>query len=275
MVKRDGDVREKLEKTKERIRQIEKNRETDRIARNKNAIIETTLVNDSTDDINERVIPYISSTLRHHIVKVPEIIRRCSGIVIYGRRIKSLLFTTDLAIIRNCDADAILAVYPFTPQQVVSEYIIKAASVPVFVGVGGGTTRGVRTLSLAKDAEFQGATAVVLNSPITNRNLRAVATTVDIPVVITVTHADTDIASRLRSGAAILNVAAGPTTPDIVAKIKAQYPEVAIIASGGPTEDSISKTIAAGANAITYTPPSAQELFSEIMDKYRSTNHKI
>lgn len=65
--------------------------------------------------------PEISSKLRHNILKLPEEIRRCSGIVIFGRRIKSLVFTTDIAIIRNCDADAVFAVYPFTPQQTISD----------------------------------------------------------------------------------------------------------------------------------------------------------
>ncbi|HCD09950.1 MAG TPA: hydrolase, partial [Thermoanaerobacter sp.] len=42
-----------------------------------------------------------------------------------------------------------------------------------------------------------------------------------------------------------------------------------IIATGGPTEETILKTIEAGANAISYTPPTNAEIFSEIMDKYR------
>ena len=67
-----------------------------------------------------------------------------SGIIVNGRRIKTFVFTTDLAIIRNCDADAVFAVYPFTPQQAISDAIIKASYIPVFCGVGGGTTRGLR-----------------------------------------------------------------------------------------------------------------------------------
>ena len=42
-----------------------------------------------------------------------------------------------------------------------------------------------------------------------------------------------------------------------------------IIATGGPTPESILETINAGANAITYTPPSSGELFSQIMENYR------
>lgn len=189
--------------------------------------------------------------------------------VINGRRLKSFLFTTDLAIIRNCDADAVFAVYPFTPQQAISEAIIKASYIPVFCGVGGGTTKGVRSVGLAKDAEGPGAMGVVLNAPISNPNLRAVATAVDIPVVIKVVTENTNIARRLDAGATIINVAGAADTPKIVRQIRAQYPNVPIIASGGKDNESIRETILAGANAITYTPPSTKELFRVTMSKYR------
>ena len=209
--------------------------------------------------------PRIEGQLRHNILKLPQSVYQATGIVVNGRRIKSFVFTTDLAIIRNCDADAVFAVYPFTPQQAISDAIIKASYIPVFCGVGGGTTRGMRTVGLAKDVESQGAMGVVLNAPITNLNLRAVAMAVDIPVIITVTKADTDIAARLLNGASILNVACAAQTPQVVRKIRADFPEVPIIATGGRTEESIAETIAAGANAITYTPPSAAELFKQMM----------
>ena len=214
-------------------------------------------------------MPRVESSLRHQILKMPEATYEASGIVVNGRRIKSFVFTTDLAIIRNCDADAVFAVYPFTPQQAISEAIIKAAYVPVFCGVGGGTTKGIRTVRIAKDVESQGAMGVVLNAPISNPNLMAVARAIDIPVVITVVSGETNIARRLDAGASILNVAGAAETPRIVRKIREQFPEVPIIASGGNTNETIRETIRAGANAITYTPPTAQELFKITMAKYR------
>lgn len=226
---------------------------------------------DGLDSIlrEEEIIPSIRSRLRHNILTMPAEIQEASGILIYGRRIRSLVFTTDLAIIKNCDADAVLAVYPFTPQQSISDAIIRAAAVPVFTGVGGGITKGVRTVSLAKDAESQGAFGVVLNAPTSNRTLRAVSVAVDIPVVITVTGDKTDVKDRLRHGASIINVAAGARTPEIVRVIDKQFPDVPIIASGGGEPELIRETIRAGANAITYTPPSTKELFAETMEKYR------
>ena len=208
-------------------------------------------------------IPRIGSKLRKNILRMPEAVFQASGIVINGRRIKSCVFTTDLAIIRNCDADAVFAVYPFTPQQVISDAIIKASYIPVFCGVGGGTTQGLRTVSLAKDVEMQGAMGVVLNAPISNPNMLAVSMAIDIPVVATV------IRARLDAGASILNVACADRTADIVRKIREGFPDVPIIASGGKTNETISRTIEAGANAITYTPPSTQELFKQIMAGYR------
>lgn len=217
---------------------------------------------------SNKTVPSIDSSLRH-ILRMPEECYGCSGIVVNGRRIKSLVFTTDLAIIRNCNADAVFAVYPFTPQQAISNAIISAAYVPVFCGIGGGTTKGLRTISLAKDVESQGAMGVILNAPISDANLLAVSRAVDIPVIITVVNDRTDIRARLRAGAGILNVAGGSETAEIVAKIRKSFPQVPIIASGGNRPDTIRRTIEAGANAITYTPPSTKELFSSMMAKYR------
>lgn len=214
--------------------------------------------------------PKVDSSLRH-LLRLPASCYQASGIVINGRRIKSLVFTTDLAIIRNCDADAVFAVYPFTPQSAISHALINGSYIPVFCGCGGGTTKGLRTLSLAQDAEGQGAMGIVLNAPISDLNLLAVTKVVDIPVIITVVSEETDIAARLASGASILNVAAGPGTAALVQKIRRDFPEVPIIASGGNTEESIQATIAAGANAITFTPPSTAELFKSMMAKYRES----
>ena len=170
---------------------------------------------------------FIHSALRdHNSLALPSVIRRASGIIIMGRRMKSLIFTTDIAIIRNCNADAVLAVYPFTPQQVIMDAIISASSIPVVCGVGGGVTDGIRSVMLAKDAEAQGAFGVVVNAPMRNQTVETMKKVVDIP----------------------------------------------IIATGGPTEESILRTIEAGANAISYTPPSTKELFRVIMTGYREND---
>ena len=80
---------------------------------------------------------------------------------------------------------------------------------------------------------------------------------------------DEDIAKRIEAGATILNVSGGRKTASIVRNIRKRFPEFPIIATGGPTEESISETIQAGANAITFTPPSSASIMGHLMDEYR------
>ena len=212
----------------------------------------------------------IDGTLRKSFLRVPEVIRECSGINIFGKRIKSLVFSTDLAIIKNVNADAVMAVYPFTPQPVITQSIIMASDIPVFAGVGGGLTKGMRSVLLGTNAELQGAIGVVVNAPTSNGVVQALSDSLDIPVVVTIVNDQTNIQERIDAGATIFNVSASADTPRIVAKIRKDYPDFPIIATGGPTEESIRKTIEAGANAITWTPPSVSELFKDVMTKYRN-----
>lgn len=214
-------------------------------------------------------IPDIRGTLRSHMIELPLSISKASGIRIFGKRLKSFVFTTDVAIIRNTNADAIIAVYPFTPQPLITQALVLAADVPVFCGVGGGITTGKRVINLALDAEFKGAMGVVVNNPTPNEVIRQVRDTIDIPIVVTVVSEFEDIEARIESGATILNVSGAKRTIDIVRKIREKHPNFPIIATGGPTEESILATIEAGANAITYTPPPSSDILGEIMINYR------
>ena len=212
----------------------------------------------------------IDGTLRKFSLRVPEVIRECSGIVIFGKRIKSLVFSTDVAIIRNVNADAVIAVYPFTPQPIITQAILSASDIPVLVGVGGGLTSSTRVLNLSTNAEMQGALGVVLNAPISNDIVKSVSESIDIPTVVTVVRDDEDIKARIEAGASILNVSAASRTPEIIRKIRKDFKDIPIIATGGPTDETIKKTIEAGANAITWTPPSNGDIFRSVMDAYRN-----
>lgn len=220
--------------------------------------------------MGDRLAPEIDGILRRHMIRVPKEIDVVSGIRIFGKLIRSIVFTTDVAIIRNCNANAVIAVYPFTPQPIISHSIITCSDVPVFCGVGGGTTTGHRVVNLAEHAEFQGAVGVVLNAPTPNETIEYLKECIDIPIIITVVSEKADIESRLRSGVNILNISAASKTPEIVRNIRQRYPDVPIIATGGPTSDTILQTIDAGANAITYTPPSSGDIFKGLMNKYRA-----
>lgn len=217
-------------------------------------------------------IPEIQGNLRKHMIKVPEVINEVKGIRIFGKKIKSLVFSTDVAIITNCNADAVIAVYPFTPQPIISQSIITTSAVPVFCGVGGGVTTGSRVVNLALHAEFQGAMGVVVNAPTSNKTIEELTKKIDIPIVVTVVSDKTNIRERIESGMTIANVSAASNTPHIVRKIREEFPNLPIIATGGPKPESILSTIEAGANAITYTPPTTGEIFKEIMIKYRNNS---
>ena len=193
-------------------------------------------------------IPEISGPLRSFMLKVPEEIQQASGIRVMGKLIKSIVFTTDICIIRNVNADAVIA---------------------VFTGVGGGLTQGKRVVNLSMHAEFQGAIGVVVNAPTSNDVVRQVCDTIDIPVVVTVIPEHEDIESRLEAGAKIFNVSAAGKTTNVVREIRKRHPDIPIIATGGPTSESILATIEAGANAITWTPPTNGEVFRDIMNAYR------
>ena len=221
----------------------------------------------------DRQIPVVNGDLRSHILTVPETIWRASGIVVMGRRIKSLLFSTDIAIICNCNADAVLAVYPFTPQQRIANAIVTSSSIPVFCGVGGGVTNGPRSVMLARDAEAHGAFGVVVNVPMANETIAQMRRVIDIPVIATVVSERMDIDARVKAGAAILNVSAADRTPELVRHIRADFPTLPIIATGGPNDETVAETIDAGANAISFTPPSTKKLFESIMNGYRDPDY--
>ncbi|SKB37060.1 hypothetical protein SAMN02745120_1098 [Acetoanaerobium noterae] len=218
---------------------------------------------------DKKFVPVIESKLRKKIVEVPKEIYQASGINIFAKRIKSLMFSTDVALIKNSNADGVIAVYPFTPQLSITQAIIEVSPSPVFCGVGGGLTTGQRSIDIALHAELNGAFGVVLNAPTPNALIMEMKKRIDIPIVITVVSEKEDIAARIKAGVSIFNVSGGAKTASIVSKIRNEFPEMPIIATGGPTPESILETINAGANAITYTPPSSGELFSQIMENYR------
>lgn len=220
--------------------------------------------------MNKNDIPEYNGILRSHLINIPGEIYTCSGIRIFGRRIKSLVFSTDVAIIKNINADAVLAVYPFTPQTAISKAIIDVSDMPVFVGVGGGVTSGERSVRLAEEAEHQGAFGIVVNAPIDIHVIEEIKKMVELPVVATIISEKQDIRERIEAGADILNVAASSKTPQLVAYIREKFPDIPIIATGGPTKETILATVNAGANAVTYTPPTNGELFAVSMEKYRN-----
>lgn len=220
----------------------------------------------------EKYVPELFTPLRQDsgIIKVPHVIREASGIRIFGKRIKSILYTTDVAIIANNDADAILVVHPWTPNTAILNAIKQVASVPVFAGIGGGLTSGNKSVKVGAFAEENGAFGVVLNSPVTLETIRAVEESVDLPIIYTVVDYRDDLKDRIEAGVDMFNISGGAETPELVRKVREQFPQFPIMASGGRTETSIMRTIESGANAITFTAYGASEkLFHKKMEHYR------
>jgi len=224
---------------------------------------------------SKRSTPVINTHLRQGVVKVPEIIKReVSGIMINGKTIFSILFSTDIAIIRNTNADAVIAVYPFTPNPAITQAIMSVADIPIFCGVGGSITTGRRVANAALHAEFQGAIGVVVNAPTSANTISRIEKSIDIPIILTVVSEFDIIDTKIAAGVDILNISGAGKTPEITRKIREKYPDIPIIATGGPTDESILATIEAGANAITYTPPTNGELFKIIMTRHRNSHKK-
>ena len=216
-------------------------------------------------------IPEVTTPLRNSIIEMPDIIRKASGIVIYGKRIKSIVYSLDVSLIANTDADAILCVYPFTPNTQILNAVSLVAKAPILVGVGGGLTQGERSARLASHAEENNATAIVLNGPVTVETTEMVRKYVDIPVIYTVIDKTRPLQPYIDAGVNIFNVSGGANTVELVKWVREQYPDMPIIASGGKTDESIEATIDAGANAITYTAYGIMEqYFHEKMETYRN-----
>ena len=216
----------------------------------------------------------VEGRLRKAPLRVPEELEECGGFTLFGRRIRSLLYTTDVAVIRNSNADAVFAVYPFTAQPAITQALLTVSEAPVFVGVGGGTTTGKRAVQLAAVSEMQGAAGVIVNSPAPPEMIESIATVIDIPVIATVVRCDAVAHAKVKAGAKILNVAAGKDTPMVLRELRETYPNLPLIASGGRSSLSVRETVQAGANAVIWTPPSAQQLQADMMRRYRSTEEK-
>lgn len=200
---------------------------------------------------------------------VPAVIQQAPGIMLQGRLVKSLVFSTDLAIICHCDADAVLAVYPFMCQPAITQALVAASQRPVINGVGGSITQGERCVTLALHSEMQGVAGVVVNAGIPVDTVHDLAAHVNVPVIVTVYRADEQARAQIEAGVDMVNVAAGRQTAAVVAQLHKQYPHLPIIATGGSTDAFILETLQAGASAISWTPPTAQALERKVMERVR------
>ncbi len=203
----------------------------------------------------------------------PEIIgANCQGLLLKNENVKSFLFSTDMALIENNDADAILAVYPFPPSPKIIKTLIDFAGKPIVCGVGGGTTKGKKSLEVAIYAEEVGAAGIIVNVPFENKDIKKIREKVSLPIIATVTSSDYDfLKGKIDAGVTIFHVSGGANTSKIVKEIADKFPDIPVMATGGKSLESIEESINSGSRAIVLSPPSNKDLFKTVMDKYRST----
>lgn len=200
---------------------------------------------------------------------MPPLIYQVDGIRVFGRTLRSFIFSTDIALIRNTNADAVLGMYPFATQPVIHRALLEVADMPVFVGVGSTNMDEDSLIRVAEDAEGAGAAGVVVGAHVPNWTLSRLKKVLDIPLVVTVASEKENLEERVDNGADILNISGAQHTPAIVHMAKQMCPYVPVIATGGPSEATILETIRAGADAISFTPPSVSDIFSKQMEIFR------
>lgn len=216
------------------------------------------------------------SKIKAKKIATPQVIaEKCNGISLSNTVIKSLIFSTDMALIENNDADAVLAVYPFSPSQKIMKALIDFSEKPVICGVGGGLTQGKVSLEMAIAAEAMGAAAIIVNQPFKNKHIEAIKRKINIPIISSVSVKEFSFKDRVNAGVDIFHVTGGSNTAAIIEHINYAAPCFPIIATGGKTVEHIQNVIISGADAIVLTPPSSGELFKSIMNQYRSGITKL
>ncbi|MGN6601173.1 MAG: hypothetical protein ACTHK8_01915 [Ginsengibacter sp.] len=200
----------------------------------------------------------------------PTIIKnKCNGLLLEGLTVRSLFFSTDVALIENNDCDAILAVYPFSPSAKIMGSLIQFTHKPVICGIGGGLTQGKVAMNMALQAEQLGASAVIVNQPFQNKWIEVIRKKIRIPIISSVSHINFQFRERASAGVDIFHITGGKNTGCILEHLKAQLPGYPLMATGGKSLSCIEQSIVLGADAIVLTPPATGELFRKIMDGYR------
>lgn len=214
---------------------------------------------------------FFRKTKDKRLVTPSIITQQCKGLFLKDHKIKSILFSTDLALIENNDCDAILAVYPFAPSSRIMETLINFSGKPVICGVGGGKTQGRKSVKMALEAQHLGACAVMVNQPFKNKDIQEMRRQINIPIISSVSTIAFDFDRRIKAGISAFNITGGKQTLEILNFLKQNYPDIPYICTGGKSIEHIRLAISLDARAIVLTPPSNANLFKRIMQGYRET----
>lgn len=108
----------------------------------------------------KKLPPQVDSRLRHSILEMPIEIRKASGIVIYGRRIKSLVFTTVCRLSRTATRTRCSPSIHSRRSSPSAMRLSKRLISPFSAVWAAERRQGLRTVSLAKDAKHKGQWAL-------------------------------------------------------------------------------------------------------------------
>lgn len=200
---------------------------------------------------------------------IPKAINDSPGLTFGGKKVRSILLSTDLAYLQNLDTDALMVLHPFEPSEELNHIILGFTKKPVLCNIGGGFRDRYRASAIAKAAEKSGAEGVVITKPTSHEVVQKLRKNIDTKLIYTVIYPEENISSLVDAGVDIFNVSTGEDTALTVGKIRKSFSDVPLMASGGPFESTIFETIKMGADAIVYNPPTATEILRTIFDDFR------
>lgn len=196
--------------------------------------------------------------------------QKCKGILLNNQLVKSILFSTDLALIENNDCDAILAVYSFPPSTKIMKSLIEFSNKPVVCGIGGGITQGRVALKMAIEAEQLGASAVIVNQPFKNSDILKIKKQINIPIISSVSALNFNFKERVESGVSFFHITGGQNTTRIIEHIKENFSDIPFICTAGKLMSNLKEVIDKEVHGVVLTPPSNGDLFKKIMNRYRN-----
>lgn len=200
---------------------------------------------------------------------IPDAIKKSPGVSVGDLTVHSILLSTDLSYIQNMNTDAVMAIHPFEASKELNRNILKFSDKSVLCSIGGGFRGRHSAGVLAKDAAEAGASGLVITKPTTPEVVRYIRQYSTGNLIYTVIHDGENISALIDAGVDMFNVSTGETTAVTVGNIRSSFPDIPIIANGGPFDSTIYETIKMGADAIVYNPPTATEVLRNIFDKYR------
>lgn len=212
----------------------------------------------------------ISYKLNANTFDLPNAIYDAPGLSIGSHTVQSILLSTNLSYIANLDIDAVLIVHPFDPTEAVNEAIHRFCEAPVFLGIGGGYKQKENMFHLAEKADQQKADGVVISRPTPPELVHQVSQRISTKLIYTVMYEEEDFAGLIDGGVDIFNITTGEGTAQTIRIVRENHPDIPIMANGGPFDSTIRETIASGADAIVYNPPTATEMIRSIFDEFRN-----